>query len=273
MRSILALVTAVILTGGIAHSTDTMSIAQARRDFKQLLPKMYRGEFNDSWRRVEKVALQPLRSVTITTVSFAFEDAREVNGFIPAKQMKTQQQHYRFKQMGPVMVSDDHPRLPKTAFFAGPEGSGDLCTRKCGTFYWTDRADAERFARALNRLIEHAKKGKDDDDFSAFRQKAAAWRQLKQKAPLAPEADRHRILAEEAIRSTNLDSAAQHYDEALEATPLWPEGWLNAALIYAELQDYASAAEHMRYYLELAPDAPEAKAAREKLVIWEEKTK
>ncbi|HUS19082.1 MAG TPA: hypothetical protein VMZ25_05495 [Terriglobales bacterium] len=273
MRSILALVTAVILTGGLAHSADSISLSQARRDFKQLLPKMYRGEFNNSWRRVEKVALQPLRALRITTDGFAFEDTREVNGFIPAKQMKTQQQSYRFKEMAVVAVSDERPRLPKTAFFAGPEGNGDICTRKCGTFYWSDRADAEKFARALNRLIEDAKNGKDDKDFADFRQKAVAWRQLKQKPPLAPEADRHRILAEEAIRSTNLDSAAQHYDEALEATPLWPEGWLNAALIYAELQDYASAAEHMRYYLELAPDAPEAKAAREKLVVWEEKAK
>lgn len=269
------LVAVCLLSSAFAAAFETpISVAQARREFKQLLSTMYRGEFNNSWRRVEKVALQPLRDVKITTDDFSFEDSREVNGFIPPKQMKTQRQHYRFRELAPVSVSDDRPNHPKQAFFAGPETKeNDPCTRKCGTFYWVERQDAERFARALNRLIEHARSGRSEKDFVAFRKSAFEWLQLRTKPPLAQQADRHRILAEEAVRASRLDSAVQHYDEALEIHPMWPEGWLNAALIYAELKDFEAAAERIRHFIELSPNTAEASAAREKLVVWEQGAK
>lgn len=274
-------VAVVLLLSAFAAASDParpkLSVTQARRDLKQLLTTMYRGEFNNSWRRVEQVTLEPLRNVQVTPLGFSFEDSRAVtNQWSFGKSLKTQYQSYRFKEMAPVAVSDDHPNKPKEAFFAGPEGKekdADSCTRKCGTFYWMDRRDAERFAAALNRLIEHAKNGRDDEDFAAFREKAVAWRQLRQKPPLSDDANRHRVLAEDAVRSSKLEVAAQHYDDAVEATPMWPEGWLNAALIYAELKDYAAAADRIRHYLELMPDAPEAKSAREQLILWEEKAK
>lgn len=257
-----------------------LSLAQARREFKLLLPMMYRGEFNNSWRRVEQVTLQPLRNVKINSQGFSFEDSREAaEKWSFGRSLKTQYQAYRFREMSPVAVSDDHPNKPKAAFFAGPEskdgkGEGsDLCTRKCGTFYWMERRDAERFAAALNRLIEQAKKGSSDEDLATFQKSAVEWRQAKLKPPLSPEADRHRILAEEAVRRNDLEAAVQHYDEALEATPMWPEGWMNAALIYAELKDYEYAAERMKRYLVLLPDAPDAKAARTQMIVWEEKAK
>jgi TPR repeat protein len=48
-------------------------------------------------------------------------------------------------------------------------------------------------------------------------------------------------------------------------------GWFNAALIAAELQDYPTAVDYMNRYLELMPDAPDARNARDQVTIWEEK--
>jgi len=34
---------------------------------------------------------------------------------------------------------------------------------------------------------------------------------------------------------------------------MWPAGWYNLALIYAEQNNYADAVDRMKHYLELAP--------------------
>ncbi len=42
-------------------------------------------------------------------------------------------------------------------------------------------------------------------------------------------------------------------------------------MIYAEQQDYFDAAFYMRHYLILLPEATDAQAAKEKLLLWEAK--
>ena len=133
---------------------------------------------------------------------------------------------------------------------------------------WTDRGAAQDFADAFNRLLFAAYQM--DPEFVAA---AKAWRENPAKPPLGAEADRHRILAENAIKEKNLNSAVEHYEKALEIQPLWPAGWFNLAVIYAEQNKYGDAMDSMQRYLELVPDAPDAKDAREQMIIWEEKAK
>jgi len=61
------------------------------------------------------------------------------------------------------------------------------------------------------------------------------------------------------------------YEVGLKMYPLWPEGQFNAALLCEEKKLYAKAIGYMKRYLELAPDAPDARAARDKITIWEDK--
>jgi tetratricopeptide (TPR) repeat protein len=105
----------------------------------------------------------------------------------------------------------------------------------------------------------------------AFHQKAAAWRAGGAKVELPQDADDHRILAEAAYKEKNVDRAISHYEAALKIYPTWPEGQFNLALLCGENSDYSCAAGHMQAYLELVPDAPDARAAREKLVVWRDK--
>jgi tetratricopeptide (TPR) repeat protein len=140
---------------------------------------------------------------------------------------------------------------------------------------WSDQADAQKFVDAFNRLVYAAYHREEEakNEFVAFSVSAKAWRDNPVKPPLNPEADREWILAENAVKEKNLDSAAEHYEAALEIQPTWPTGWFDLAMIYAEQKNFADAADAMKHYLELTPDAPDAKDARTQMIIWEDKAK
>jgi tetratricopeptide (TPR) repeat protein len=140
-------------------------------------------------------------------------------------------------------------------------------------FAWKSERSALRFSDAFNRLVYEAHFG-SPDGLPAFGAAAKAWRERPESRPQPPDGwESHRVLAEQSIREKKFIDALVHYEAGLQAFPTWPEGWFNAALLYAELGEYVYAADRMRRYLELVPDAPDAKAAREKIIIWDEKAK
>ena len=145
-----------------------------------------------------------------------------------------------------------------------------------GTLSFPKTEKAQAFADAMNRLSFFARgggKAQEELEWRDFQQKAAAWRALVAKPPLPEDARQERVLAENAFREKQLDSAIEHYEDALDIFPVWPEGQFNVALLYAELNQYPDAIEHMRAYLELLPDAPDAQASRDQMLIWQDKLK
>ena len=130
------------------------------------------------------------------------------------------------------------------------------------------------FSDAVNAVKYYAS-GSDVADgmmvFTKFQEEASAWRALPVK-PVLPEAlRRFKTLAEDAIQNKNFEKAIDYYEQGLEVSPLWPEGQFNAALLYGELQIYGQAMLHMKRYLELSPDAKDAQAARDQIIIWQSK--
>jgi len=147
---------------------------------------------------------------------------------------------------------------------------------RTGATNWLLRPEAEEFARVLYALKEHALKERtrlasEISSFVDFQEKARAWRALTIKPILSEDLQRRRIMAEDAFKNKDFEKAVEYYEQGLEIEPLWPQGQYNAALLYGELKDYAAAALHMRFYLELVPDAGNAKAAREAMYLWEGK--
>jgi len=69
----------------------------------------------------------------------------------------------------------------------------------------------------------------------------------------------------------NFDGAFEHYAKALAIAPWWPEGRFNRALILGELKRYSEAVREMKRYLQLVPDAPNARASQDKIYEWEGK--
>jgi tetratricopeptide (TPR) repeat protein len=106
-----------------------------------------------------------------------------------------------------------------------------------------------------------------------FKTRAQAWQALTPKPPQPEQARRFQVLANDACQRKDFALAASYYEQALQIAPLWPEGYFNAALLYGEAGYYAQAAWHMDRYLALCPDAADARAARDKMYVWEEKAK
>ena len=139
---------------------------------------------------------------------------------------------------------------------------------------WKDIGDAQRFVDAINVLIFEYGGGdpeKEAADFEEFKARARSWRDLSIKPQLSDEALRENVLAEEAIRQKDLEAVISHYQAALKWTPLWPQGHFNVAMVDGEFGDYFDAVRHMRRFLELVPEDADAKVARNKVIVWEDK--
>jgi regulator of sirC expression with transglutaminase-like and TPR domain len=106
-----------------------------------------------------------------------------------------------------------------------------------------------------------------------FTQRAATWRAMATKPPIPEEVRAQRLVAEDSFKANKPDEALAHYENGVLLYPTWPEGNFNAALIAGDLGYYAAAIEHMQAYLELVPEAPDAQAARDKILIWQTKAK
>jgi len=143
---------------------------------------------------------------------------------------------------------------------------------------WPAKSEAEAFSTALsvlkqNAIKEKAKPASEAASFAEFQARAKAWRALKVKPDLPPDVRRFRLLAEDAIKHQEFDKAVDYYEQGLAIEPLWPQGQYNAALLYGEMKEYRDAELHMKRYLELVPDAPDAQAARDQIMIWQSRMK
>lgn len=135
-----------------------------------------------------------------------------------------------------------------------------------------DLADATAFADALYVMKSQSGSGMIAEE-TAFKDMAKNYRDLHVKPALPEAVQQCRVVAEDAIRNRDIEKAVDYYEQGLAIEPLWPEGQFNAALLYGEINDYVNAVLHMRRYLELVPDAPDAKAARDQIAIWQSKMK
>lgn len=144
---------------------------------------------------------------------------------------------------------------------------------------WSNEAfrDQRRFQGALiflARTTQEEMEAKAATSLEEFKPKAAAWRQLAVKPEMPEEAHRHQVLAENAFQAKDMGKAISEYAAALRAYSLWPEGHYNLAMLAGEIGGrigYDIAVFHMKAYLELMPDAPDARAAKDSIIVWEDK--
>lgn len=132
-----------------------------------------------------------------------------------------------------------------------------------------DVSNTKRVADALYVLKQNAINDihEYDASFAAsladYRKKAAA------NTTLPEEANKYKVQAEGAVRDKEFDDAADLYTAALKIAPWWPVGHFNRALVLGEAGDYELAKREMNYYLQLVPNAPNARAAQDKIYEWE----
>ena len=103
-----------------------------------------------------------------------------------------------------------------------------------------------------------------------FQEIAAKYRTANPKPQLPEEARKFKVQAEFAVQEKQFTNAADLYGKALDIAPWWPEGHFNRALILGETKKYWDAMREMKRYLLLVPDAPDARAAQDKIYVWDE---
>lgn len=139
-----------------------------------------------------------------------------------------------------------------------PMGSGEAGTRA-----------AQRLADALLAL----KAASSDEAVAAtearFEETAAHYRAADPKPVPDESVRRLEVQIEDAVREKRFEQAAALYDNALELAPWWPQGRFNHALLLEALGNYEFAIEEMQRYLMLVPEAPNARAAQDKIYSWQ----
>jgi tetratricopeptide (TPR) repeat protein len=93
------------------------------------------------------------------------------------------------------------------------------------------------------------------------------------KMPSPPEitaqARRHVLRGELLIKEKNLGEAVTEYKKAVDLAPYSAKLYFNLALLYGEVKNYEDAISNMKIYLQAAPDAPNARAAKDEIIKWE----
>ena len=136
-----------------------------------------------------------------------------------------------------------------------------------------DKARASESAgRFLEALAEYAEAVKIVDETTAgsIRQKVASL--LKDNPYLAEmpeEARKYALRGDVRIKEGRFTDALAEYRTALKIAPFNAQLHFNTALIHGQLKDYRGAIKSMNVYLQLNPDAPNARAAKDEIYKWE----
>jgi formylglycine-generating enzyme required for sulfatase activity len=108
-----------------------------------------------------------------------------------------------------------------------------------------------------------------DNTNDSFQDVVSKYRAADPKPVFPEEARKYKVQAEFADQEKRIDQAIELYGKALVIVPWWPEGHYKLALDLAEMKMYRNAMREMKHYLLLAPDAPEARSAQDKVYQWE----
>lgn len=118
-----------------------------------------------------------------------------------------------------------------------------------------------------------AQERRDATEQTNFEKAVEIYRNTTPKPVLSEEARKFKVQAEFAVQEKQFAKAAELYGKALDIAPWWSEGHFNRALILGETKNYWNAMREMKRYLHLEPDASNARAAQDKIYVWESKVK
>ena len=106
-------------------------------------------------------------------------------------------------------------------------------------------------------------------DQAAFAPVVAAYQASKPRPQISEDVHRSFVMAEAAVQDKRFADAVDDFEDGIKIAPWWPEGHFNEAIILGELHYYDEAIAHMKKYVALVPDAPNARAAQDKIYVWE----
>jgi hypothetical protein len=175
-----------------------------------------------------------------------------------------------------VFIEDDGDRshtLPVAALTVREEiiGNTGWVYFTAGNSLYLAAIPADRARNIADALVVLKTAPNAKEQQVAFEAQAQSYRDAAVKPVPGEDVRRYRVQAEAAVSEKRFQDAANLYGKALYIAPWWPEGHFNAALILGDLGQYAKAIDHMQKYLVLVPNAPDARAAQDKIYAWEAK--
>lgn len=136
--------------------------------------------------------------------------------------------------------------------------------------------DAARAAESAGRTAEAldgyaiAIRISDETTAALIRQRVAILLKTNPAAAELPEeARKFALRGDVLIKEGSFGEALAEYRSALRIAPLNPQLHFNTALIHGQLRAYRAAIRSMTIYLQLAPDAANARAAKDEIYKWE----
>ena len=126
-----------------------------------------------------------------------------------------------------------------------------------------------RHKEALKELSE-ALKVADDSELQDIQETLFSMIRRNPLLSEVPEdARKYALRSEFLIKEGNFEQAATELKKAIQIAPYAPQLYFNSALNNAELKKYPEAIRSMKIYLKAAPDAPNSRAAKDKIIEWE----
>ena len=86
---------------------------------------------------------------------------------------------------------------------------------------------------------------------------------------LPEEARKYALRGDVMTEEGKFGEAVKEYRKAVQAAPYIAKLYFNTAMIYGELKRHSQAIRSMKSYLNLAPEAPNARAAKDQIYKWE----
>lgn len=111
--------------------------------------------------------------------------------------------------------------------------------------------------------------GNDEQSLAVIKTVAEVMRKLPNRPELPEDARRYGVQANTAAEHKSYDEAIALFAKSLEVAPWWAEGHFNRALLLSNQNRYQEAITSMKQFLILAPNAPDARAAQDKIYQWE----
>lgn len=140
-------------------------------------------------------------------------------------------------------------------------------------FIFKSKAFAKEFAESMYSVIQAenlAEESLSRADSIVFIDLAAKYNAMKEKPTITEEQRKYIVQANAYTKDKDLEKAIESYKKAIVADPVaYPPAYYNMALLYAEEGYFKAAIRNMKKYLLLVPDAPDARAAQDKIYEWE----
>jgi len=115
--------------------------------------------------------------------------------------------------------------------------------------------------------------GDGEQSLAVIKTVAEVMRKLPNRPELPEDARRYGVQATTAAENKSYDEAIALLTKSLGVAPWWAEGHFNRALLLSNQNRYQEAVTSMKQFLMLAPNAPDARAAQDKIYEWELKAK